>query len=121
MARFFSVRDFDWVLLVFVLVICGLGIMEIYSATYSTKFAGVHTKQVYWIMAGVVLMFLISLINYHALLDKIHWFYIASVVSLVAADGHMAPDLYVDFGSRPDLFDGEFVKIAQRADKHIAH
>jgi rod shape determining protein RodA len=84
MTRYFSLRDFDWLLLVFVLLICGLGVMEIYSATLHTKFFGVHTKQVYWIMAGVVLMFLTSLIDYHALLDKIHWFYIASVVSLVA-------------------------------------
>jgi rod shape determining protein RodA len=82
--RYFSLRDFDWLLLLFVLLVCGLGVMEIYSATLHTKFAGVHTKQVYWIMAGVVLMFLTSLIDYHTLLDKIHWFYIASVVSLVA-------------------------------------
>jgi rod shape determining protein RodA len=84
MTRYFSLRDFDWLLLTFVLLICGLGVMEIYSATLQTKFAGVHTKQVYWILAGVVLMFLVSLIDYHALLDKIHWFYIASIVSLVA-------------------------------------
>jgi len=84
MTRYFSLRDFDWLLLTFVLLICGLGVMEIYSATLHTKFAGVHTKQVYWIMGGMVLMFLMSLIDYHALLDKIHWFYIASVVSLLA-------------------------------------
>ena len=84
MTKYFSLRDFDWLLLTFVLLICGLGVMEIYSATLHTKFAGVHTKQVYWIMGGMVLMFLMSLIDYHALLDKIHWFYIASVVSLVA-------------------------------------
>ena len=84
MTKYFSFRDFDWLLLFFVLIICGLGVMEIYSATLHTKFIGVHTKQVYWIIAGMVLMFLISLIDYHALLDKIHWFYIASVVSLVA-------------------------------------
>ena len=84
MTRYFSLRDFDWLLLTFVLLICGLGVMEIYSATLHTKFVGVHTKQVYWIMGGMVLMFLMSLIDYHALLDKIHWFYIASVVSLVA-------------------------------------
>jgi rod shape determining protein RodA len=84
MTRYFSLRDFDWLLLAFVLLICGLGVMEIYSATLHTKFAGVHTKQVYWILAGVVLMFLTSLIDYHALLDKVHWFYIASLVSLVA-------------------------------------
>ena len=84
MARFFSVRDFDWVLLVFVLVICALGIMEIYSATYTTKFAGVHVKQMYWILAGLGMMFLMSLIDYHALLDSVHWFYIAAILSLLA-------------------------------------
>jgi rod shape determining protein RodA len=82
--RYFSLRDFDWLLLAFVLLICGLGVMEIYSATLHTKFVGVHTKQVYWIMGGIVLMFVMSLIDYHVLLDKIHWFYIASIVSLVA-------------------------------------
>jgi len=84
MTRYFSLRDFDWLLLAFVLLICGLGVMEIYSATLHTKFVGVHTKQVYWIVGGMVLMFVMSLIDYHVLLDKIHWFYIASIVSLVA-------------------------------------
>jgi len=84
MTRYFSLRDFDWLLLAFVLLICGLGVMEIYSATLHTKFVGVHTKQVYWIIGGVVLMFVMSLIDYHVLLEKIHWFYIASIVSLVA-------------------------------------
>ena len=32
----------------------------------------------------------------------------------------MAPDFEVDFSSRPDLFHGERVKIAQRAAKHRA-
>jgi rod shape determining protein RodA len=84
MTRYFSLQDFDWLLLSFVLLICGLGVMEIYSATLHTKFAGVYTKQIYWILAGLVLMFLISLVDYYALLDKTHWFYIASVVSLIA-------------------------------------
>jgi rod shape determining protein RodA len=84
MTRYFSLRDFDWLLLTFVLLICALGVMEIYSATLHTKFAGVHTKQVYWIMGGMVLMFVMSLIDYHVLLDNIHWFYIASIVSLMA-------------------------------------
>jgi rod shape determining protein RodA len=84
MARYVSYRDFDWVLLVFVLVLCGLGVMEIRSATTHTKFAGAHVRQVYWVLAGVGAMFLVSLVNYQALLDKIHWFYIASVASLMA-------------------------------------
>ena len=84
MSRYVSFRDFDWLLLVFVLLICGLGVMEIHSATVHTKFAGAHLKQVYWIMGGVGIMFLMSLVNYQALLDQIHWFYIAGVASLVA-------------------------------------
>jgi rod shape determining protein RodA len=83
MSRYVSYRDFDWVLLAFVLIICGLGVMEIRSATVHTKFAGSHIKQVYWVLGGVGAMFLMSLINYQALLDKIHWFYIVGVGSLV--------------------------------------
>jgi rod shape determining protein RodA len=49
-----------------------------------TKFAGSHLKQIYWVVAGVGMMFLMSLVNYQALLEQIHWFYIAAVASLVA-------------------------------------
>ena len=84
MSRYVSYRDFDWLLLVFVLLICGLGVMEIHSATMHTKFAGAHVKQVYWVLAGVGAMFLISLVNYQALLEQIHWFYIAGLGSLMA-------------------------------------
>jgi rod shape determining protein RodA len=84
MARYVSYRDFDWVLLVFVLIICALGVMEIHSATAHTKFAGAHIKQVYWIVAGVGCMFLVSLFNYQVLLERAHWMYIAAVASLVA-------------------------------------
>jgi rod shape determining protein RodA len=68
----------------FVLLICSLGIMEIRSATIHTKFAGAHVKQIYWVMGGVVGMFLFSLLNYQALLEKVHWMYIAAIGSLVA-------------------------------------
>jgi|SRR5271157_2868543 len=84
MARYVSFRDFDWVLLGFVLTICGLGVMEIHSATMHTKFAGAHIRQIYWVVAGVGMMFLISLVNYQALLDQIHWYYIAGIASLMA-------------------------------------
>ena len=83
MSRYVSFRDFDWFLFIFVLIICALGVMEIRSATMHTKFAGAHIKQVYWVMGGIVAMFLTSLFNYQALLDKVHWMYIASIASLV--------------------------------------
>jgi rod shape determining protein RodA len=84
MSRYVSFRDFDWLLLVFVLMICGLGVMEIRSATMHTKFAGSHIRQIYWVLGGVGMMFLISLVNYQALLDRIHWFYIAALASLMS-------------------------------------
>ena len=69
MSRYISYRDFDWLLLAFVLLICALGITEIRSATQHTKFAGAHIKQIYWVAFGVGLMFMMSLINYQALLE----------------------------------------------------
>src|SRR4030095_13940043 len=84
MSRYVSFRDFDWFLFIFVLIICALGVMEIRRATMHTKFAGAHIKQVYWVMGGIVAMFLASLFNYQALLDKVHWMYIASIASLVS-------------------------------------
>ena len=84
MSRYVSFRDFDWLLLGFVLLICGVGVMEIYSATLHTKFAGAHVKQVYWILGGLVGMFMLSLVNYQAMLEHIHWFWIASTASLIA-------------------------------------
>ncbi len=84
MIRFASFRDFDWALLGLVLLICSLGVAEIYSATYNTKLAGAHVKQIYWILFGVVLLFLMSLVNYQTLLERVHWFYLASLVSLIA-------------------------------------
>ncbi|HUJ96168.1 MAG TPA: rod shape-determining protein RodA [Terriglobales bacterium] len=82
--RYISYRDFDWVLLIFVLLICAVGVYEIRSATAYTKFAGAHVKQLYWIAGGVAGMFLLSLVNYQILLDRVHWFYIAALVSLMA-------------------------------------
>src|SRR6266699_3295758 len=84
MSRNISFRDFDWTLLTFVLIICGLGVMEIRSATLHTKFAGAHIRQIYWVGGGVVGMFLMSLVNYQKLLDRVHWIYIAAIVSLMS-------------------------------------
>jgi rod shape determining protein RodA len=84
MARYVSFRDFDWVLLLFILILCGLGVTEIRSATAHTKFAGAHIRQLYWIAGGVACMFMVSFVNYNAVLDQVHWLYIASIASLVS-------------------------------------
>jgi rod shape determining protein RodA len=84
MPRLSSYRDFDWVLLGFVLVLSVISVLEIKSATLQTKFHGFDHKQIGFLAVGLVLMFLISLIDYHRLLDIVHWAYGIGVFSLVA-------------------------------------
>jgi rod shape determining protein RodA len=83
MRRMISFRDFDWVLLSFVLIICACSVVEVYSTTYGTKFAGAHIRQIYWILGGLALMFMMSLINYQILVENSHWLYFAAIVSLL--------------------------------------
>jgi len=84
MTRYIRFRDFDWLLLGIVLLICALGVVEIYSATLNTKFQGMHVKQMYWIAAGLLLMFLLSLINYQVLLEQVPWLYGVALLALMA-------------------------------------
>src|SRR5262249_37780031 len=84
MSRNISFRDFDWLLVVFVLIICAVGVLEIRSATTHTKFAGAHIRQVYWIGAGLVGMLVVSMLNYQMLLERVHWMYIAALASLMS-------------------------------------
>lgn len=77
-------RDFDWMLLGLVLVLSVLSVWEIRSATAMTKFHGFHTKQIGFLLAGVAGMFVMSMIDYHRLLDIANWAYGVSIVSLVA-------------------------------------
>jgi rod shape determining protein RodA len=79
-----SFRDFDWTLLVMVLTLCTISVLEIYSATLHTKYSGFHTKQVYWILGGIVVMFVMAKIDYHRLLDFVWWAYGFCLVALIA-------------------------------------
>jgi rod shape determining protein RodA len=84
MRRLSSYRDFDWVLLGFVLILSVISVLEIKSATLMTKFRGFDHKQIGFLLVGLLLMFLISLIDYHRLIDIAPWAYGIGVVSLVA-------------------------------------
>ncbi|WP_263378636.1 rod shape-determining protein RodA [Granulicella paludicola] len=80
MVRF---RDFDWVLLGFVLLLSVISVLEIRSATEMTKFHGFQQKQMLFIGVGIVLMFAISFIDYHRLLGVAYWAYGIGVGCLV--------------------------------------
>ena len=84
MRRAMGFRDFDWPLLAMVLTLCTISVFEIYSATMHTKYSGFHKKQLYWILGGIVVMFVMSKVDYHKLLGVIWWVYGFCLVSLVA-------------------------------------
>ena len=90
--RFLSFRDFDWALLGLVLLLCAMSVLEVHSATVHTKFASFGNKQILFIAAGIVGMFVLAKIDYHRLIDLSPWFYGIFVVSLVAVKviGHKA-------------------------------
>jgi rod shape determining protein RodA len=84
MQQFFRIRDFDWVLMGLVALLSVLSVIEIYSATLHTKFVGFESKQILWLLGGTAAMLVLSFIDYHILLDVIHWVYAFCLVSLVA-------------------------------------
>ncbi len=84
MQRFSSYRDFDWPLLGLIGLLSLLSVLEIKSATLHTKFHGFDHKQIAFLLAGMGLMFLISLVDYHRLIDLAPWAYGVSIGLLVA-------------------------------------
>ena len=90
--RFLSFRDFDWALLGLVLLLCSMSVLEVHSATVHTKFASFGSRQILFVAAGIVGMFILAKIDYHRLIDLSPWFYGIFVVSLVAVKlvGHKA-------------------------------
>ncbi len=84
MIRPSTFRDFDWTLFGFVMLMSIISVAEIYSATLHTKFHGFHTRQMLFLAIGIPAMFLISLIDYHRLLEIAHWAYGVSIAALAA-------------------------------------
>src|SRR6267154_987502 len=83
-------RDYDWWLLAILAAICALGVIEIYSATHGSSLSGMHMKQVRWLVIGFALMFVLSRLDYHLILDQAPILYLIGIAALVAvlAVGH---------------------------------
>ena len=64
-------------------MICALGVLQIFSATHDTVWQGSWWKQIVYIGAGILLMWITTQIDYHAMLLRVYPMYIASVVLLL--------------------------------------
>ena len=84
MASYRSLRDFDWTMFLLAFTICGLGVLQIYSATHDTAWHDAWWKQIVWVAAAAVLMWIVTLIDYHTLLSHVFSMYGIAVVTLIA-------------------------------------
>jgi rod shape determining protein RodA len=77
--------NFDWTLLVVVLLISMFGVVNIYSASSSYHNAGApyFLKQLYWIVAGLGLCVTVCSLDYHMLEDFAYWLYGTVLLLLV--------------------------------------
>ncbi len=60
-------KQFDWLLLGVVLLLCLLSFAMIYSATMNTELTDLWVRQVGFVIAGVVLVFIVALLDYRQL------------------------------------------------------
>src|SRR5271163_492135 len=103
-------KDYDWWLLAILAAICALGVIEIYSATHGSVLNGMHMKQVRWLLVGVVLMFALSRLDYHLILDQALILYLIGILALIAVlvFGHTR------FGAKRWLpVMGEFLQVSE--------
>ncbi|MGH9584893.1 MAG: rod shape-determining protein RodA [Bryobacteraceae bacterium] len=83
MTGYRSVRDLDWPLLAITLALCTLGVLQIYSATMGTKWQDAWWKQIVWIVTGLAMMWVVSIVDYHTFLNRVFYFYAAALALLV--------------------------------------
>ena len=70
-------------MLILVSAICALGVLQIYSATRGTVWQGAWWKQIVYIAAGLLLMWLTVAIDYHTLMNHVFPLYCLSVAALL--------------------------------------
>lgn len=79
-----KIHDFDWWLLAIVFGLCSMSLLQIYSATHNSPLAGMHWRQMTWILIGLVVMLVVSRLDYHTILDQAPLLYLFGLAALVA-------------------------------------
>jgi len=83
MSGYLNIRDIDWGMLIISLVICALGVVQIFSAAHGTAWQDAWWKQIIWTGVGLLLMWIAMSIDYHAAMQHITALYLLSVGLLV--------------------------------------
>ncbi|HZE20992.1 MAG TPA: FtsW/RodA/SpoVE family cell cycle protein, partial [Desulfobaccales bacterium] len=78
------VQNFDWLFLVLVMLICGIGIVNLYSAGYNRgEGTPLFVKQLYWLAVGLGVLTMTLLYDYRHLEKLSFPLYIISILMLI--------------------------------------
>ncbi|MBN1850258.1 MAG: rod shape-determining protein RodA [Deltaproteobacteria bacterium] len=79
-------QNFDWILLLLLVILAFMSILNLYSATYPIRDSGgsqIFIKQIYWFLFGFALLLVVTMFDYH-LLDRIAYpLYISTLILLM--------------------------------------
>jgi rod shape determining protein RodA len=115
MSRYLSARDIDWPLLAITLLICGVGVLQIYSATLGTTWHSAWWRQILYVIGGLFLMWLALAFDYHSFLNYVKPLYIASILGLgvtyAVGEAAFGSRRWIPLGGGLHLQVSEFVKL----------
>ncbi|MEZ5400294.1 MAG: rod shape-determining protein RodA [Bryobacteraceae bacterium] len=77
------IRDIDWLMVSVALCICALGVLQIFSATHETRWEASWWKQIVFIGVGLLLLWLITTVDYHTLMAQVPIYYALAVGLLI--------------------------------------
>lgn len=111
-------QNFDWVLLLLLLLITMVSLLNLYSATYSMRDVGgyqIFIKQIYWFIIGFAIFFMITIFDYHIIERVAYPIYFFSVglliLVLVIGEVYSGSQRWLSLG-RIGFQPSEFSKIA---------
>jgi rod shape determining protein RodA len=80
------IQNFDWILLLLLILIASISLLNLYSATYPIKDAGgshIFLKQIYWFLIGFAVLLVVITFDYHVLDRFAYPIYIFTLILLV--------------------------------------
>ena len=80
------IQNFDWILLLLLVLIGILSVLNLYSATYPIRYAGgsqIFLKQIYWFLIGFAVLLIMTTFDYHILESLAYPLYCLSLILLV--------------------------------------
>ena len=89
----YHIRDFDWISFALTLILVGIGLVAVYSATYRVEqpYSPFFYKQLFGCISGLFIYFIFVLTDYRSLLRWGYWAYFVIIGLLIftLAKGHI--------------------------------